>query len=196
MIREIQSLIVSVVGGFLGRQLADEAQAWAPRLTNGLLGLAVSWLQLKDRERYSEEWSDYLLSVPGRIGPIIVCLGFLKAAYIMSFERNKFKWKLIFAWKQDVANFVPDVCQVMLNHFARGATPKEMAGITLATKKAYSLRSVLRRRYALLLDCLIPGSEDRWIKVMVSTTADIAVETKILIHAKGQMPKINLPPYH
>lgn len=73
------AIFVSVAGK-LG---ADEVKAWAPRLTERLIDLAVASLPEDQRGRYAEEWRSHVSDVPGDLSKIFVAACFISAAKTM-----------------------------------------------------------------------------------------------------------------
>jgi uncharacterized membrane protein len=53
-------------------------------ITRSLIKLAVAWLPQGQRERFGEEWQSHVDEVPGKIGKLLCCVGFLFAAYNMA----------------------------------------------------------------------------------------------------------------
>ena len=78
------SAIIIAFAGLLGaafaKILADEFKAWCPAMLASIVALAVRILPQHERDRYSEEWSDYLAEVPGDLGKIVTAFGFVLAA--------------------------------------------------------------------------------------------------------------------
>lgn len=76
--------LVSVLTAALSRTVAQEIEAWCPSITRSLTKLAVGRLPEGQRERFDEEWQSHVSEVPGKIGKIVVALGFLFAAHNMA----------------------------------------------------------------------------------------------------------------
>ena len=76
------AVILSASGG----QLASEFRDWTPRLADWLIDRAVSNLPLDQRERFSEEWREFVFDAPGHTAKILRALGLLWAARAMSLD--------------------------------------------------------------------------------------------------------------
>ncbi len=73
----------SVAACVLVKVCADDVRDWAPRVSLGLVSLAVRRLPADQRERYREEWVGHVLGTPGTIGKVAVALGLQAAALRM-----------------------------------------------------------------------------------------------------------------
>jgi hypothetical protein len=73
-------VITTFLGAVAGKLAVDEAKAWLPRMSRGLLSLAVLRLPIDQRARYTEEWAADLDSFPGEVTKILRSLGFLYAS--------------------------------------------------------------------------------------------------------------------
>ncbi len=72
----LSSLIMAVLGKFLG----TEIEAWVPALAQRLLAKAVQRLPESARERYAEEWAAHLNESPGNLIKILHAIGCLRSA--------------------------------------------------------------------------------------------------------------------
>ena len=72
--------IGSVLSSALSKLVVDDFKAWTPRLVKRLIDHAVGSLPPEQRERYAEEWRSHTNDVPGELGKVFLCLGFLRAA--------------------------------------------------------------------------------------------------------------------
>jgi lipopolysaccharide/colanic/teichoic acid biosynthesis glycosyltransferase len=86
----VMKFVAALFGSVLSKQLADDFKAWTPRLVKRLIERAVATLPRPDqRERYAEEWQSHANDVPGELGKVFVCLGFLRAARKMAALNNR-----------------------------------------------------------------------------------------------------------
>ncbi len=76
--------IVSILAAALSRTVAQEIEAWSPSIIRSLIKLAVGRLPEGQRERFDEEWQSHVSEVPGKIGKLLVAVGFLFAAHDMA----------------------------------------------------------------------------------------------------------------
>lgn len=86
--------VIKTIGLFLSavlsRLVADDFRAWMPLMTRRLVKYAVAMLPLDKRQRYEEEWHSHVNEVPGELGRLLACLGFLAAARKMALApRNR-----------------------------------------------------------------------------------------------------------
>ncbi len=58
-------------------------------ITRSLIKLAVAWLPRSQRERFGEEWQSHVNEVPGKVGKLLCCVGFLFAAYNMALTMER-----------------------------------------------------------------------------------------------------------
>ena len=58
-------------------------------ITRSLIKLAVAWLPRSQRERFGEEWQSHVDEVPGKVGKLLCCVGFLFAAYNMALTTRR-----------------------------------------------------------------------------------------------------------
>jgi hypothetical protein len=76
--------VLGMIAAAVSRQLADEFKAWIPWITKHLVRRAVRKLPEDQRSRYEEEWSSYLVEVPGELGKLVAALGFAQASRCMA----------------------------------------------------------------------------------------------------------------
>jgi len=81
LIAAVGFFLLSVFAAALSRLLAEEFGAWTPSIIRSLIKIAVARLPEMKRERFTEEWQSHVNDVPGRIGKLLVAVGFLKAAH-------------------------------------------------------------------------------------------------------------------
>jgi lipopolysaccharide/colanic/teichoic acid biosynthesis glycosyltransferase len=76
--------ILGLLSSVLSRLVVDDFKAWTPRLVRRLIERAVATLPPDHRHRYAEEWQSHANDVPGELGKVFLCLGFLWAARKMA----------------------------------------------------------------------------------------------------------------
>ena len=179
LMRDLSCGLASIFGGAIGRQLSDEIGAWSPTWSSKLIQIAIARLPTEERERYREEWNAYIYDMPGKVGPLLTCVGFLLAAYRKRAQADKHIWKLLFrSWGSDI-DFCTPLCDLLISRLIGDVSLEDRKLITKASKRAKRFRARLVQRWALLKDCLFPVDEERWIKTLVLTQKDIVIETKL-----------------
>jgi len=84
LVKGLAVSVLGLLGAAASRLVVDDFKAWLPRIRYGFINRAVLALPAAQQERYREEWQSHLNEIPGEIGKLFVCLGFLSASRRMS----------------------------------------------------------------------------------------------------------------
>ena len=101
MITGVGISVVGILTAILSKFMVAEIDAWSPTIIRRLIQLAVAWLPVDQRERYSEEWQSHVNEVPGKLGKFLLAAGFLLAAHKMSLTFRH--TELIESWWEIIA---------------------------------------------------------------------------------------------
>ena len=87
------TFIVTTVFGLLltafAGHLASEFRDWTPRWAEWLIARAVRKLPIEERERFAEEWHEFVSDTPGQISKLVRAFGLGRAARLMGAEISR-----------------------------------------------------------------------------------------------------------
>ena len=81
--------VLAVLAALLQSIIVAEVEAWMPALVRAIIRFAVGRLPQIQRERFEEEWQGHINEVPGSLGKAVVAVGFLIAAYDVSWNDRR-----------------------------------------------------------------------------------------------------------
>jgi hypothetical protein len=77
----ILDFLSKVFAAMSGQFLANDLKAWAPKLIDFFINVAVRQLPEHLKERYAQEWPAHVVETPGEISKILCSIGFVFAGW-------------------------------------------------------------------------------------------------------------------
>lgn len=76
----VSDLGIAIIGTLVAALVWTEFEAWSPRLCRSIAKLAARRCPASYRNRLEEEWLAHVQSIPGKLTPLLVAVGFLIAS--------------------------------------------------------------------------------------------------------------------